>query len=167
MTTIKRIAVVLGCNGLLSILLVALNRSLAHYSCHLFVPALFLIYPTLFLPLRPGLIAVGLAAAFIEANLPVPIGSFVFLALGFALLVNRYRHRLRSEQLQYSISLALVMNLFFFSGVSILAPVNLPFRLLTDFLLSSITVALLSGWFLSLQHASLILLRSKPRPDEF
>lgn len=167
MTALKRILVVLAANGFLLALVITINLYLSGLAFHVFVPALVLVYPSLYLPPRHGWIPILVTAAAIEATLPVKTGAFVALSTVAALILEHYRQRLRSESLGYATGTTIAINLGFLLTLTLVLPTPDTLRVLTDLIASSILIAIATSWFFSLQHASLAWLQVRPHPDEF
>ncbi len=167
MTAAKRIAVVLLANGILLTLVVSINQYLSGFALYVFIPALALVYPALYLPFRHGFIPILITAAAIEATLPVATGTFVAFATLAALILERYRHRLRSESFGYATGTTIAVNLALALALTAILATPHPGRLLADLVLSSLIIMVATGWFFSLQHASLAWLQVRTHSDEF
>ena len=167
MTSMKRVLLVVSLNFLGILLLGALNRHLAPLAIQIFLPGLFLLFPALFLPFFQGLVAVILTAILLDTSQPSIPGSFVVAGLLLITVTDRFRHRLKSEEVRYTLVSAVAANtavMVFFAVTHGATPAS---RFFADLTFATVGIIVLGGWFLELQARSLEWLGLRPHPDEF
>jgi hypothetical protein len=145
------------------------NHALAAAHVYLYVPALFVAYAALILPLYPGLGATLLAGLLCDAHAPVALGTHPLL-LGLAhTAVFQVRERLPRDHTVGRVAIAVLLNLALFLAFSFTqigdapAPAALWPRLLADLAGSQIFLALVAPWFFALQARTLQLFGGEER----
>lgn len=144
------------------------NDYLARFSLHLYVGGLFVVYSSLQLDRKHGLIAVALTGLLIDAAEPVPFGTSLFLfGLIHATLLYG-RRQFPREGSVFGIVIAQLTNLFLFIALSFLLvganpdPAGAWLRLFVDLLASQLAILLVAPWFLALQSRLMELARIHP-----
>ncbi|MDI1249845.1 MAG: hypothetical protein PSV13_13350 [Lacunisphaera sp.] len=144
------------------------NDYLSRYSLHLYVGGLFVVYSSLQLDRKHGLIAVALTGLLFDAAEPVPFGTSLFLfGLIHATLLYG-RRQFPREGSVFGIVIAQLANLFLFIALSFLLvganpnPAGAWLRLFVDLLASQLVILLIAPWFLTLQARLMDLARIHP-----
>ena len=145
-----------------------LNHFLADASLHCYIGGLFVVYSSLRLDYRHGLVAVLMTGLMIDAAAPVPYGtSMLLLGLVHATLIYG-RRRFPREGALFGIVVALFANLFLFIFLSFLLaganprPGSAWLRLFVDLLASQLLIAAVTPWFLALQDRAMELVAVHP-----
>ena len=168
--------VVLGCNLLMLWLVGLANHYLSHFAflwCEnctvsLYFGGLLVTYAALRLDSRHGWICTLLTGLAYDAQSALPFGtSLVLFGLVHAVLLQG-RQRFPREELVFALVVALLANLFLFVTLSFFLvganprPAIAWLRLFADLLLSQLLIAVVSGWFMSLQNSIFTFLRQHP-----
>lgn len=160
--------IVTAANLLLWWLVGLANSYLADFAVHLYVGGLFVVYASLRLDRKHGLIAVVLTGLLIDAVEPVPYGtSLLLLGLVHATLLYG-RQRFPREGAVFGIVVALLANLFLFIALSFLLvganprPAAAWMRIFTDLLVSQLCLLVIAPWFLALQDRAMELVSIHP-----
>tara|TARA_A100001037_G_C15061543_1_gene595020 strand:+ start:348 stop:890 length:543 start_codon:yes stop_codon:yes gene_type:complete len=166
--------IALMANGMFSLLLMEINHSLAPWSLHLLLPAVFVLYPALNLSYRAGLTACLLTGLLQDAALPLSPHGFFTLALPtLHLIIHRLRHKLHREGGLDSVLLAQLLNLATLLVLTAMLspaqpgglPAHLP-ALLFQILLAQVLLFLVGSYFLDIQRRLGKLFLNKPREEE-
>ena len=144
------------------------NDYLSRHSLHLYVGGLFVVYASLQLDRKHGLIAIVLTGLMFDAAEPVPFGTSLFLfGLIHATLLYG-RRQFPREGAVFGIVVAQLANLFLFIALSFLLvganpdPAGAWLRLFVDLLASQLAILLIAPWFLALQQRTMEMLRIHP-----
>lgn len=144
------------------------NDYLSRHSLHLYVGGLFVVYASLQLDRKHGLIAIVLTGLMFDAAEPVPFGTSLFLfGLIHATLLYG-RRQFPREGAVFGIVVAQLANLFLFIALSFLLvganpdPAGAWLRLFVDLLASQLVILLIAPWFLALQQRTMEMLRIHP-----
>lgn len=139
-----------------------------HFSGHLYLGGLCVVFAALRLDPRNGWIAVIMTGLLADAGTPAPSGtSVVLIGLAYAALLYGRARFPRDEPL-FGTVVALFANLFLFLALSFLlvgaspSPARTWMRLFTDLVLSQLSLALITPWFLALQARGFELARIHP-----
>ncbi|SDS39482.1 hypothetical protein [Opitutus sp. GAS368] len=160
--------IVVGANLLLWWLVGLANSHLTSSAVHLYVGGLFVVYSSLRLDRKHGLIAILLTGLMIDAVEPVPFGtSMLLLGLVHATLLYG-RQRFPREGAVFGIVVALFANLFLVIALSFLLVGGNPrpgaawLRVFVDLLASQLFLLLITPWFLALQDRAMALVAIHP-----
>ena len=171
--SLRQIIVLLACTGGFSVLLGQFNHALSPFAITLTAPGLLVVFAALRLPLRTGLILVGLTGLWLDASAPEAFGrDALLLGLAFCVL-HGIRVRLPREELLVGVVAALFINLGVFAALALLDLGGLPdpgtgaLRLLADLIASQLVTILLGPWFLALQSRALDLVGAGPSAVAF
>jgi len=140
-----------------------LNHALAPAHVYLFVPALFLTYAALALPLRAGLAATLSAALLCDSATPVIFGTHALLFAVAHIFLFNLRDRVPRDETSARVVIALLANLALFLVFSFVQISRLPApaeawpRIICDLLCSQIFLAVIAPWFFALQARALEL----------
>ncbi len=144
------------------------NNYFATSGVHLYVGGLFVVYASLRLDHRHGLIAIVLTGLLIDAVEPVPYGtSMLLLGLVHATLLYG-RRRFPREGAVFGIVVALFANLFLVIALSFLLvganphPASAWLRIFVDLLISQLLLLIITPWFLALQDRTMELVAIHP-----
>ena len=144
------------------------NNLLADHSVHLYVGGLFIVYASLRLDWKHGVVATVLTGLTIDAMEPVPFGtSMILLGLVHATLVYG-RQRFPREGAVFGIVVALLANLFLVIALSFLLvganprPGEAWLRIFVDLLASQVVILVIAPWFLELQAQAMQLAQIHP-----
>jgi rod shape-determining protein MreD len=144
------------------------NDRLATTSVHLYLGGLFVVYASLQVDRRQGLIAIVLTGLMVDSVEPVPFGTSVLLfGLVHATLLYG-RQRLPREGAIFGTIVALFANLFLFIALSFLLiganprPGEAWLRLFVDLLASQVVILVIAPWFLALQARTMELAQIHP-----
>ncbi len=155
--------IVFGANLLLWWLVGLANDWLSRYAVHLYVGGLFVVFASLQLDRKHGLIALGLTALLVDAAEPVPFGtSLLLFGLVHATLLYG-RRQFPREGSVFAIVVAQFANLFLFIALSFLLVGDNPhpggawLRLFADLFVSQLVILLITPWFLALQTQAMEL----------
>lgn len=155
--------------NLLLILLVAeLNHFLAIWSLHVYLVGLLMIFAVLNLKLKESLLANGLTGLFLEVTSPLPFGTIFLLivvchTVAFSLRGNFSRGNLRSVlTVAASLNVTLMLVLGILSVREVPSPGIYWARIGVDALLSTVALAAVAPWFLSLQSTALAFVGLNP-----
>jgi len=158
----NRVLAILLCNLLAYAFVREFNSALAGFSIHLTIDALFLLFPALYLPLFDGVIIIAITALLIDAWLPVPYGTSLFLFLIAYGLTRLTRFRVHRENKFHLIWLALAINAGLILAIFVLmafpGPTDLVYwmRNIFDTMISIAVLALLAGWWVDFQRVILL-----------
>lgn len=156
-----RFPIMLFVNLCVYFLMLLLNDALAGISVYLFMPALLLVAPSLFLG-KIGAVFMGLIFGFLfEANAPVRLhGANAAIFALFCFAINYVRDKFRGLDPFAIMWLTWSANIFIFAACVIFAyPRGLEYlnayvvRLLVDILISSMFVMLFSSYVINLQKS--------------
>ncbi len=159
----KRTLLILFANGLLYFVVNQVNESLAPFSIHISVEALFLLFPFFYLNTGQGLLIVLITAMFVDATLPVPFGVHVILYFGTFAFLLKMRRVFRRENPRHVLLAALWSNFFIMLGLSFFTAGSLQnlsefwFRFLCDLAFSQLVVLIVVGWWVNLQRKALLM----------
>ncbi len=160
--------IVAGANLLLWWLVGLANNYLAGSAVHLYVGGLFVVYASLRLDRKHGLIAILLTGLLVDAVEPVPFGtSMVLLGLVHATLLYG-RQRFPREGAVFGSVVALFANLFLVIALSFLLVGGNPrpgaawLRLFADLIASQLFLLVITPWFLALQDRAMELVAIHP-----
>lgn len=163
-----RWAIVAGANLLLWWLVGLANNYLADFAVHLYTGGLFVVYSSLRLDRKHGLIAIVLTGLLIDALEPVPYGtSLLLLGLVHATLLYG-RQRFPREGAVFGTVVALLANLFLVIALSFLLvganprPASAWMRIFADLLASQVLLLAITPWFLALQDRAMELVAIHP-----
>ncbi|MCC5023037.1 MAG: rod shape-determining protein MreD [Candidatus Synoicihabitans palmerolidicus] len=161
----RRTAVVFGCGVILLVLLRMLNHSLSPWALSVWCGGLLVTFPALRLGPQQGFNACFLLGLMLDALSPFPFGLHAFLFGVAHLVIVRIRNRLPANEPVIVIVVTLVTNLVLFVLITFFALSRNSgahisvVRLLSDLVLSQITIVLIGGWFLALQERALEIAR--------
>jgi hypothetical protein len=160
--------IVFAANLLLWWLVGLANSYLAGFAVHLYVGGLFIVYASLQLDRKHGLIAIALTGLMFDAAEPVPFGtSLLLFGLIHATLLYG-RRQFPREGAVFGIVVAQLANLFLFIALSFLLvganprPADAWLRLFVDLLASQLVILLVAPWFLALQARVMELAQIHP-----
>lgn len=160
--------IVFGANLLLWWLVGLANNYLASFAVHLYLGGLFVVYASLRLDRKHGLIAIVLTGLLIDAVEPVPYGtSLLLLGLVHATLLYG-RQRFPREGAVFGMVVALLANLFLVIALSFLLiganprPASAWLRIFADLLASQLLIILITPWFLALQDRAMEMVSIHP-----
>jgi len=166
----RRVLVLFLLQLLLRALVAEANHLLAPMHVYLFLGAVFLLYGTLALPFREGLLLATLGGLLHDAFAPVTFGTHAVLFAFAHVLLFRLRDRVPRDDTLGRVVIALLTNLtlylifsFVQIGGSAFAGSLWP-RLIADLLWSQLALALVTPWFVGLQARALVLARAEPQP---
>jgi hypothetical protein len=155
--------IVLAANLLMMVMVAQINHYLAAWSLYLYAGGLLVLFPAFHLTLRHGMKATVLTALFVDAAMPVPYGTSLFLFCAAHLALNRLRSRFPRQEDAVGLMAALAANLIIFLALSAFLASGHPppaaywHRLIADLAVSQGFVLLAGGWFLALQRKALLL----------
>lgn len=151
---------------LLWTLIAQANHALSGMRVYLFAGALFVVFAALKLPLRGGMFATLIGGLVCDANSPVTFGTHMLLFVTAHAVLFHLRDRFPRDDTLARILIALLTNLavfLIFSFIQIArspAPAAVWPRLIADLICSQVVIALITPWFLALQHQALVLTRA-------
>lgn len=137
------------------------NHALTPLHVYLFVPALYVTFAALMLPLRAGLAATLAAGLLCDAGTPLAFGTHALLFAVAHLLLFNLRDRVPRDETVARVVTALLVNLALFLVFSFFAVSRLPApaeawpRIVVDLLCSQVFLALVAPWFFALQSRAL------------
>lgn len=139
-----------------------------HCSFHLYLGGLLVTFAALRLDLRHGFTSTLLTGLAVDATMPVPFGTSLFL-FGLVHAVLFYgRKRFPREEVVFAVVVALLANLFLFLALSFLLvgrhvhPGAAWLRLFGDLFASQLAIVLVTPWFTALQARAFALVRLHP-----
>jgi len=164
----RRLIVILGTGIVLVWIMRQTNHLLAPAGMSLWWGGLLVAFPAMRLNFRTGLIASGVLGLMLDAWSPLAFGTNGLL-LGLAhVVIFQIRNRIETTEATVGVLVALISNLALFTVISMLAlgsaggtPVS-GLRLLTDLVVSQVSLALMAPWFFALQARGLELIFSVP-----
>lgn len=165
----RRLLVMVVAGGILLTLTRQANHLLAPTGVSLWLGGLLIAYPALRLNQRTGFASCLLLGFAVDAWTPLAFGTHALL-FGFTqIVIGRLRNRFAAPELATGVIVALITNLilyvvltFFVLGLSPGATLS-GLRLLSDLVISQLTLAAITPWYFALQERSLALILRTPR----
>jgi cell shape-determining protein MreD len=142
------------------------NTVIAPIHVWLFAGGLFVAYPALMMPFRPGFAAAVLGGFLCDSLAPVAFGTHAALFATAHAVLYKMRERLQRDETAVAVSAALLVNLALYLAVSS-SRVGMAHggggtwgRMLSDLFWSEAVVAVITPWFFSLQLRTLEMARA-------
>ncbi len=155
--------ILLGLNITYLVLISQLNFTLSNWSIYLFLNAIFIVYPALYIPTSHGFATTVLISLFYDASEPWGFGTSLLPNLiAFFVFIN-LRRRIRHQQKQVLRSSLLVLNLCLFCYYTLLAGLengfskNFFYLNLYHIFCSEIILFVIATWIIAQQAAALRL----------
>ncbi len=164
----RRLIVILATGWVLLWLSRQANHLLAPVGISLWLTSLLITLPALRLNFRTGLVGSFVLGLAMDAWSPVPFGTHAILLAFAHVVVFRIRNRIETTEVTIAVIVALITNLALFVALTMLilshpgGVMVSSLRLLTDLVVSQITLALIAPWFFALQERGLELIFRVP-----
>lgn len=171
MTNSKQIAllglivIVLISHGIANLFVMELNNSLTTLSITLFLPGLFIAFPSLNLQLYPAILCNTITGILIDATTPIPMGTSAFVFLIVQLVVFQFRSVIKKNNLYHGWVIAQITNFVIFSFVTLyfngkyLFEDGIFIRTLLDFIFSQSALAIIAPVYFTIIKKTIVVLR--------
>lgn len=164
----RRLIVTLGTGVILLLIVRQANHLLAPAGMSLWLGGLLVALPAMRLNFRTGLVSSAVLGLMMDAWSPMLFGIHAGLLTLAHVIVFRIRNRIETTEPTVGVLVALITNLALFTALSMLmlsqtsGSAVSALRLLSDLVISQVTLALITPWFFALQVRGLELIFRLP-----